>query len=142
MTAGHTVEFAIQNIRDGLNAFSHTMVAGANGAKITLTNRTSGANGNRIGVYTYVSGSRSEQWDALSRQFTGGTSPSKWRTVLRFASLQDPALGTVPANAVRKLRWTYSADLQSGAFVRSEFQVVVSNWTVTGSGRAYSIAGP
>ena len=33
------------------------------------------------------------------------------------------------------LRWTYAAALQAGAFVRSEFQVVVSNWTVTGSGR-------
>ena len=47
----------------------------------------------------------------------------------------------VPA-PIRKLRWTYSADLQAGAYVRSEFQVVVSNWTVTGSGRGYSIAGP
>src|SRR5260370_17253609 len=112
MTAGHTVEFAIQNIRDGLNAFSHTMVAGANGAKITLTNRTSGANGNRIGVYTYVSGSRSEQWDALSRQFTGGTSPSKWRMGLPFASLQDPVFGLVPPAPLRKLPWPYSPNLQ------------------------------
>ena len=30
----------------------------------------------------------------------------------------------------------------AGAFVRSEFQVVVSNWTVTGTGQGYSIAGP
>jgi hypothetical protein len=142
MNTGDTVEFAIQNIKDGINAFSPTMVAVADGAKIRLTNKTSGANGNRIGVYTYVSGSRSEQWDALSRLFTGGTSPSKWRMVLPFASLHDPVLGVIPASAVRKLRWTYSADLQPGAFVRCEFQVVVSNWTVSGSGRAYSIAGP
>jgi hypothetical protein len=151
MNTGDTVEFAIQNIVDGINAFSPTARATAAGANITLTyigagqtlsNTTSGANGNRIGVYTYVSGSRSEQWDALSRPFTGGTSPSKWRRVLPFASLHDPVLGVIPASAVRKLRWTYSADLQPGAFVRSEFQVVVSNWTVTGSGRAYSIAGP
>ena len=53
-----------------------------------------------------------------------------------------PDLGHGSANAIRKLRWTYSADLQAGAFSRTEFQVVVSNWTVTGSGRVYSIAGP
>ena len=51
-------------------------------------------------------------------------------------------VSTVPTNAVRKLRWTYAADLQAGAFTRSEFQVVVSNWTVTGANRGYVIAGP
>jgi hypothetical protein len=61
---------------------------------------------------------------------------------LPFATLVDPVLGLVPATAIRKLRWTYAAALQAGAFVRSEFQVVVSNWTVTGSGQGYSIAGP
>jgi hypothetical protein len=151
MNSGDTLEFAVSNIVAGVNAFSPTMKALANGVNITLTyvgagqtlsNTTSGANGNRIGVYTFTSGSRTEAWDALSRQLTGGTSPTKWRTVLPFASLQDPSLGVVPAGRVRKARWTYSADLQAGAFVRSEFQVVVSNWTVTGSGRAYSIAGP
>jgi hypothetical protein len=60
---------------------------------------------------------------------------------LPFATLADPTLGQIPASAVRKLRWTYSADLQAGAYLRSESQVVVSNWTVTGTGRAYSIAG-
>lgn len=62
--------------------------------------------------------------------------------MLPFASLADPTLGVVPAESVRKLRWTYSADLQSGAFTRSEFQVVVSNWTVTGANQTYSVAGP
>ncbi len=151
MNSGDTLEFAIQNIVAGVNAFSPTMKAAGDGLKITLTyvgagqtlvNTTSGANGNRIGVYTFTSGSRTEVWDALSRQLSGGTSPTKWRTMLPFTSLQDPALGIVPAATVRKVRWTYSADLQAGAFARSEFQVVVSNWTVTGSGRAYSIAGP
>ena len=40
------------------------------------------------------------------------------------------------------MRWTYAADLQAGTFVRSEFQVVVSDWTVTGTNRTYSVAGP
>jgi len=37
-------------------------------------------------------------------------------------------------NKIRKLRWTYAADLQMGSYVRSEFQVVVSDWTVTERG--------
>src|SRR5690348_501704 len=151
MAAGDTLEFAIYNIVAGVNAFSPTMRATQDGTSITLTyvgagqtatNSTTGANGNRIGVYTYVSGAKSEQWDAVSRILSGGTAPSKWRVVLPFASLQDPAIGQVPAHAIRKMRWTYSADLQSGAFARSEFQVSVSNWTVTGTGRAYAVAGP
>ena len=48
----------------------------------------------------------------------------------------------IPTNTIRKMRWTYAADLQAGAFARSEFQVVVSNWTVTGTNRTYSVAGP
>jgi hypothetical protein len=150
MNTGDTLDFAIQNIVAGINAFSATMTASATGATITITyvgtgrptTSTTGANGNIIGAYTYVSGSLTEEWDAPSRPFSGGTSPSQWQITLPFASLADPVLGTVPATAIRKLRWTYSADLQAGAFVRSEFQVVVSNWTVTGSGRGYSIAGP
>ncbi len=151
MNIGDTLEWAIQNIVAGVNAFSPTMTAAANGTTITLTyigagqtlaDSTTGANGNRVGVYTYVSNSMSEQWDAPWRQLSGGTSPSQWRIVLPFASLQDPELGVIPANAVRKMRWTYSADLQPGAFARSEFQVAISNWTVTGSGRTCSVAGP
>jgi len=150
MNSGDTLDFAIQNIRDGINAFSPTMQASATGATITITylgtgrptSSTTGANGNIIGAYTYVSGTQTELWDAPSKLFSGGTSPSQWQITLPFATLADPVLGTVPATAIRKLRWTYSADLQAGAFVRSEFQVVVSNWTVTGSGRDYSIAGP
>jgi hypothetical protein len=151
MNAGDTLAFAIQNIVAGVNAFSPTMQAASSGTTVTLTyigagqtlaNSTTGANGNRIGVYTYVSGSQTEQWDALSKQLAGGTSPTKWRVTLPFAVLADLTLGQVPAAAIRKLRWTYSADLQAGAYARSEYQVAVSNWTVSGTGRTYSIAGP
>ena len=150
MITGATLALAIENIVEGINAFSTTMRASATGATITITylgtgrptNSTTGANGNLIGAYTYVSGSQTEQWDAPSRQFSGGASPSQWQITLPFASLSDPVLGVVPVSAIRKLRWTYSAALQAGAFVRSEFQVVVTNWTVTGSGQGYSVAGP
>jgi|CZKS01.1.fsa_nt_gi hypothetical protein len=150
MNAGDTLEVAIQNIVAGIKAFSPTMKATQSGTTITLTyvgadqtlaNSTSGANGNLIGVYTYVSNSMSEQWDAPWKQMAGGTSPSQWQIVLPFATLQDPTLGQIPASAIRKMRWTYSAAFQPGAFVRSEFQVVVSDWAVSGS-RTYSVAGP
>lgn len=159
MTSGDTLETAINNIYQGINAFSATMSASwpGTGTTITITYlgtglppvSTTGANGNRIGIYSYVSGTQTEVWDAPSKQFSGGTSPSQWQITLPFAFLTgtvigsgDPTLVAVPVSAVRKLRWTYAADLQAGTFVRSEFQVVVSNWTVTGSGQAYSIAGP
>jgi hypothetical protein len=150
LNTGDTLVFAIQNIVEGINAFSATMHASAAETTITITylgtgvptNSTTGANGNVLGAYTYVSGSQTELWDASSRLFSGGTSPSQWQITLPFASLSDPVLGVVPASAIRKVRWTYSAALQTGAFVRSEFQVVVSNWTVTGTGQGYSVAGP
>src|ERR1700677_409579 len=150
LNTGDSLAFAIQNIVEGINAFSTTMQASASGATITITylgtglptSSTTGANGNRIGIYSYVSGAQTETWDAPSKLFSGGTSPSQWQITLPFASLSDPVLGVVPANSIRKLRWTYAAALQAGAFVRSEFQVVVSNWTVTGTGQGYSIAGP
>lgn len=154
---GDTLAFAILNIVEGIQAFSTTMQATATGSTITITyvgtgrptNSTTGTNGNIIGAYTYVSGSQTEQWDAASRQFSGGTSPSQWQITLPFISLTGSVIGSadsslvpIPVTAIRKVRWTYAADLQPGAFVRSEFQVVVSNWTVTGSGQGYSIAGP
>ena len=151
MAAGDTLNVAIQNLATAVSGSSPTMQATPSGTTITLTyigagqtaaNSTTGANGNWIGAYTFVSGGMSEQWDAVSKRFSGGLSPTQWQVTLPFATLADPTLGQIPAAAVRKLRWTYSADLQTGAYVRSEFQVVVSNWTVTGTGRAYSIAGP
>ena len=148
MRQDDTIVYALQQLVDAVQAFSATMSAALTGTTIVLTyarpsgTSSTGANGNRVGLYTYVSGVGTEHWDCVWRQFSGGSSPNKWRIDLPFGSLTDPALGRVPANSVRKLRWTYAADLQAGAFERSEFQVVVSNWTVTGSGRTYSIAGP
>lgn len=103
----------------------------------------SGVNGNRIGAYTYTSTGATASWDAAWKQFAGGASPSKWRVTLDFATLTDFRTGLpVPTNRIRKMRWTYAADLQSGAFIRSEFAVLISNWTVSGTGRQYAIAGP
>lgn len=146
MRQDDTLAYALDQLRQAVSAFSTTMSASLVGTAITLTyerpNSTvaTGANGNRVGLYTYVSGAGTEVWDFAWREFSGGTSPTKWQIVLPFGSLSDPALGAVPTNAVRKLRWTYAADLQAGAFERNEFQVTVSNWSVTGTGRTYAVS--
>ncbi len=111
------------------------------------TDSTSGANGNLFGMYTY-SDTPDASWDAPAKTFANGTSPTQWSISIDFGSLQgyltpdfSDTLMAVPTNAIRKMRWTYSAALQTGIFARSEFQVVVSNWTVTGTNSGYSFAG-
>ncbi len=139
-------------LANSINTFSQTMQAAANGANITLTltNSSTGTNGNRIGVYGNVysapPGTPTESWQPAWHLLSGGASPTQWQINLDFGSVNglDPTGATVsvPMNAVRKLRWTWAADLQPGNFARSEFAVVVSNWTVTGSNRGYQVAGP
>ena len=138
-----TLETAAQAIVDSVNAFSSTMTASRAGTQITLQYlAAAGANANRVGVYANVAGAKTESWHPSWQLLSGGTSPTKWRIDLNFGSLTDIAGATVPTGAVRRMRWTYSADLKAGAFVRSEFLVTVSNWTVTGTNRGYLVAGP
>jgi hypothetical protein len=119
-----------------------TYVGNTAGVRNALEGNTTGANGNRIGLYTYVGGSGSESWDVPSLKFTGGTSPTKWQVTLDFGNLLDrDGVTVVPMTSVRKVRWTYAAELQDGAYERSEFSAVISNWTVTGTNRAYKVAG-
>ncbi|PYT18479.1 MAG: hypothetical protein DMG59_04210, partial [Acidobacteria bacterium] len=139
--ATDTIESAVQALADSVNAFSSLLTATRTGTTIRLSySTTAGANGNRFGVYSYSTGG--EIWDAAAKTFANGTSPTKWRVTLDFSSLTDLDGRTIPTTNIRKMRWTYAADLQAGAFERSEFQVVVSNWTVTGTNRTYSVAGP
>ncbi len=112
------------------------------------TGSTSGANGNRFAMYAY-SETPAATWDAAEKTFANGTSPTQWGITIDFSSLQghltpdfSDTLITIPTNQIRKMRWTYAADLQTGSFVRSEFQVVVSDWSVTGTNRTCSVAGP
>ncbi len=119
-----------------------TYVGNTGGVRNLVAGNTTGLNGNRIGLYTYVAGAGTESWDVASTQFSGGTSPTKWRYTLNFANLLDrDGVTVVPTTAVRKLRWTYAAELQTGAYQRSEFAAVISNWTVIGSNRVYKVAG-
>src|SRR5262249_39528319 len=128
-----------------INSLSNTMTATQTGAAIRLTYAGSSAighNGNRLGAHGFVSGARTETWTPQGQPFTGGISPSKWRITLPFANLYDINAVQVPTSNIRKMRWTYAADWQSGEFARSEFAVSVTNWTVSGTGRAYNVASP
>ena len=150
-----TIDSVAGAIVDSINAFSPNMrathVAGAiavtnvgqdsNGVKLTTSTSATGKNGNRPGLYTYTTGS-TMSWDVESKPFSGGTSPTKWRYAIPFGALHDRDGALVSTTNVRKLRWTYAAELQADAYVRSEFAVHVTNWTVTGTGRTYAVAGP
>jgi hypothetical protein len=147
LSGSDTLASAAAALTNSINTFSKTMQASSSGAKITLTlaDNTTGANGNRTGVYGNVFGAQTENWQPVSQSLSGGTSPSQWAISLNFSSIMGlnaaGATVPVPMNAVRKLRWTWAADLQPGNFVRSEFSVTVSNWTVTGTNRNYEVSG-
>jgi len=142
VAAGDTLQDIVQAITDGMNGPTSPLLTAA---RTDTTIRVfypsaAGANGNRFGVYSSTSGSA--MWDAAVKTLANGTSPTKWRVTIDFSSLIDRDAASVPTNKVRKVRWTYAADLQPGAFERSEFDAVISNWSVSGTGRTYSIAGP
>ena len=148
-----TLESAVAALALSINTFySSTMHASASGTAITLTlaDAGTGANGNRMGVYGNVysapPGTPTERWQSGWQLLSGGVSPSQWQINLDFTSISglDSTGATVPVpmNAVRKMRWTWAADLQPGDFARSEFSVAVSNWMVTGLNRGYQVAGP
>jgi hypothetical protein len=151
---GHELEDAIVAIAAAMNASDPLLQAVSLGTTLRVyytgggpvASSTAGANGNRFSMYTFSTGT--ESWDAPSKTFANGASPTAWNITLDFSSLQGSLsntnieLETVPMSQVRKMRWTYAAELQDGAFERSEFQVTVSNWSVTGANRSYSVAGP
>ncbi|HYZ84702.1 MAG TPA: hypothetical protein VE621_09880 [Bryobacteraceae bacterium] len=146
-----TLESLALAIAASVNAFSPVMRAEATGPRITLTyvgpgetiaNSTQGENGNRFGAYSYTSAGSTLSWSAAFSYFNGGTSPTRWRVTLPFGNLVDIDGALVDARNVRKMRWTYAAAFQRGAYARTEFCVRVTNWNVTGTGRVYSVAGP
>ncbi|MCC7500023.1 MAG: hypothetical protein IT160_20755 [Bryobacterales bacterium] len=133
-----TIDSVIEQIGRSINSSSRYLSATWEGAKIRLESKESsaGSNGNRIGVYSYVAGAASEQWSHPIQTLQGGSSPARWHIELPFSEFP------FPMDRVRKMRWTYAADLQPAEFERTEFEVEVSNWTVSGSNRRYKLAGP
>lgn len=151
VSSSDSLQSAVEALSNIVESLSSTVEATSSGAQIILTyvgsgqsaaTSTVGANGNRIGVYGFVSGARTEFWAPGFAQFSGGSSPSKWRISLDFSSLYDTSNSLVPTADIRKLRWTYAADLQHGHYQRSEFAVDVSNWETTGTNTIHKIPGP
>jgi len=147
VVAGNSAADVASGLAANINAqtSASNVSASANGSQITLTyNGAPGANGNRVGVYGWVygPGGGTGAWSPSWAMFQGGTSPSRWRVNLDFSNLKDEFGSTVTTTNVRKMRWTWSADLQSGNFARSEFAVTVTNWQVTGTNLQYQVAGP
>ncbi len=157
MADSDTLDNAAASLASIITTISPTVSASASGAAITLTVKTTaagyiGANGNRLGVYGTVSGSGgTESWSPVVQQLSGGQSPADWAFSIPFAGLTgwldgvpqtDANKVSVPTNNVRKMRWTYAADMQTATYQRSEFSVVFTNWLVTGTGLTYSVAGP
>ncbi len=145
MMGGDTLESAAGALAGSITANQATcgMTASAEGALITLTYLgMAGANGNRVGVYGMVHGMGTESWSPSATFFSGGLSPQRWKIDLEFNNLRDINGAQVPTTNVRKMRWTWAADLQNADFERSEFSVLVSNWAVTGTNVQYSVAGP
>ncbi|MBL8179955.1 MAG: hypothetical protein JNK48_35070 [Bryobacterales bacterium] len=146
-----TLQSAVQALAAIVDTLSPTVEATSSAAELRLTyvgtgetaaTSKVGANANRIGVYGFVAGARTESWAPASVRFSGGTSPHKWRISLNFGDLRDTGNAPVPSTNVRKVRWTYAADLQAGQYQRSEFAVSISNWQVTGTNISHKIAGP
>jgi hypothetical protein len=119
------------------------VTASVDGKSILLTyTGAPGSNGNRIGVYGTVHGAGTESWDPPASLFSDGMSPDCWKVDLDFGSLRDVNNDPIPTSQIRKMRWTWGADVQSGAFLRSTFSVVVSNWRVSGTDLGYTVPGP
>jgi hypothetical protein len=149
LTGTDTLESAVTALAGAINEFGDgTVSATGIGSQITLAYAaSSGANANRLGVYGTVHGAATETWSPSWAPFSGGTSPYQWQVHLDFSALQgyvDPdrtLLVSVPTSSVRKMRWTWAADMQPGNFQRSEFSAVMTNWSVTGNNLQYQVAG-
>src|SRR5215831_6417098 len=144
IASGDTPASAVAALAGIITAFQSTSGVSAvtSGSRITLRYAAAaGSNANRIGVYGTVHGTQTEMWSSASAVFSGGTSPIRWRIDLDFLNLHDVNGALVPTTNVRKMRWTWAADLQAANFVRSEFAVAVTNWSVSGSKLEYRVAG-
>lgn len=144
---GNQLSDLATGIASNINASSQSFSAASNGPSVTITwnatvssapySNLLGANGNRITVYGFSEGGASV-WQQPSVMFSGGAFPTEYQITIDFGALKAQGY---PTDRIRKLRWTWSADLQSGSFEQTEFQVSISQWTVTGNNRAYSVAG-
>jgi hypothetical protein len=156
VTAADTLATIATGIAAAINAQNPDFSATTENAAVTITWKSNpdssgygklhGANGNRITVYGFATSGQAV-WHQPFVMFSGGQFPSKYRFNIDFSSLTGHTDGSpsktiaVPTQNVRKLRWTWAADLQPGSFEQVEYSTVISNWTVTGNNRICSVAG-
>lgn len=147
---GDTPETIVAALADAFNGFPAGIEAVATGNQLELryvgdpsspSYRHPGANGNRVGIYSFVIGSGTLAWDSAFAVMSGGTSPDLWRVTLPFATLLDKDGASIDWEHVRKLRWTYAAPLSYGEFARQEYLVEIANWTVSGTNTGHRFAG-
>ncbi len=153
VSSGDQLPDIAAGIAAAVNDFSADFTAASNGASVTVTCKGTngkgsldGANGNRITMYGFSQNSVAV-WQYPAASFSGGSFPDMYQVTIDFANLSgttdnDSNPQPVPTTNVRKVRWTWAADLQPLEFAQTEFQVMVSNWSVAGTNQLYSIAGP
>jgi len=150
---GETLFTVAAGIAAAINNGSTRFTATSSGATVTVfCNGPNaelallGSNGNRMSMYGFSQNSV-PVWQTTSATFSGGAFPSVYRVTLNFANLRgitnaNPnTLQPIPTTNVRKVRWTWAADLQNQEFSQTEFQVNVSNWSVVGTNTLYRFAG-
>ncbi|MGA7414197.1 MAG: hypothetical protein WBW33_27245, partial [Bryobacteraceae bacterium] len=156
--AGDSLATIAAEVARAINLNSLDFTASSQGTSVQLvwcgTGQSAGltgANGNRISVYGFTSAGGTESWVVPTVTLAGGEFPSVYEVSLNFANLagyqdqpgNDPStMVPIPTRNVRKMRWTWAADLQPGSFTRTEFQVLVSDWQVTGQNTLWEVAGP
>ena len=155
MTA-NPLEFAVQNIVAGVNGFSPTMTATQNGTSIQLSyvgagsqarntaqSSTTGAEGNRLGLYTYASGSQTEQWNAATAQFSGGNLSHQ---MAHHSYLSRPwsilCWALFPLMQYERCAGRMRRRCNRALIAGVSFRFPLPIGTLTGTGRTYSIAGP
>src|SRR5690606_19747135 len=89
--SGDTADGALLALAATIDALSPSVTAshGPSSNEITLTNRTAGDEGNRLGIVATVGGVQTETWTPAAQTMAGGASPSEWRIDLDLSSLMD-----------------------------------------------------
>lgn len=136
---GDTLVSAINNLGAAINADTTTngVTASVIGTSLIITVGIGaagaawiGSNGNRLGIYATISTGASVDWVIPTVQCSGGVSPIVWQITLPFSSLVDINSISVPTT-IQKLWLTYVPDWQIGEFIRGEFSIIATNWSVT-----------
>jgi len=135
----------LQSIAQQINAVNWTsngpvtLSASVSGSSTLVVTAAPGADGNMVGFYQTDNNSSSRLYfTATNWNLSGGSSDNvSWHVHIEFS--------TLGWSNVDKVWWTIAPALPNGqAYQPTEWQMVVTNWTVTDSGskRPLKVAGP